>query len=133
MKSKRRVKITYRGWAGHFCMGHRCLFHLHTLLECGEERVVVSTVGNLRNSEVRNGEGRTIQTIGLDRCYETMAFRAVWEEPYWEADVSNELSFDSPWAIEDAKCDSDLRANKMHEAVVEEFRQKMERSASRDH
>jgi hypothetical protein len=79
-----KAKITYRGWPGHFCMGHRCVFHLNTLIEFGEKRVVVSTVGDMRPTA-------RIEEIGLDRYFETMAFYAVKEGKYWEANMIKRL------------------------------------------
>lgn len=114
------VKRTERGWTGHFICGHSCLFRRNTLIEHGEDRVVVSTVGAYRRDE-------KIETIGADgRYYETMAFNAKQEGPYFEADVSEQLSFESEWAIcadspEGLPDDVDNRADQMHEAVVAEL------------
>ena len=72
-----RVKRTERGWPGHHCCAARCMFHRNTLLEYGETRLVVSTVGNLRI----DGE---LETVGLDRYYETMVFEATFVDRDWE-------------------------------------------------
>ena len=42
------VKRTERGYPGHFILSHRCVFTRNTLLEYGETRVIVSTVGEDR-------------------------------------------------------------------------------------
>ena len=114
------AKRTERGWAGHFICGHGCLFRRNTLIESGENRIVVSTVGGYRYNE-------KIETIGAGgRYYETMAFKAKKEGPYFEADVSEELSFESEGAIcaespDELPDDVDNRADQMHEAVVAEL------------
>jgi hypothetical protein len=108
------VQRTERGWAGHFCGANRCRFRRNTLLECGGTRIVVSTVGLLENIE---GDGFT--PIGFDRHFETMAFHAVFDGRYWDADVSKEISLQSSWSI--AEVDADDRANDQHEAVVSEI------------
>lgn len=111
---------TERGWAGHFICADSCFFRRNTLLECGDDRIVVSTVGSYRT------KGK-IETIGADgRYYETMAFKAYKNGPYWEAHVSEQLNFDSEWAIcaessEELPDDVDNLADQMHEAVVSEL------------
>jgi hypothetical protein len=65
--------------------------------------------------------GGGVEMIGADRYYETMAFKAIFEDPYWHADVENEVSFDSPWSIGEVVAESDMRANTMHENVVAEI------------
>jgi hypothetical protein len=115
------VTRTERGWAGHFIGARECLFRRNTLLECGNKRIVVSTVGSYMPPSAKRPD-----TIGYQRYYETMAFPAYFEDPYWEADTSaGELSFDSPWSIDHIDGKSDSEANAMHEAVVEEFTAKM--------
>lgn len=119
------VKRTERGWAGHFICGDSCLFRRNTLIESGEDRIVVSTVGAYRSKE-------QIEPIGAGgRYYETMAFKAKQEGPYFEADVSDQLSFESEWAIcaespDGLPDDVDNRADQMHEAVVAELTDGME-------
>lgn len=108
---------TERGWAAHFIDSRSCGFRRNTLLEYGEKRIIVSTIGNCCKS--LNG-GDCVQ-IGLDRYYETMAFIAVWEEPYWEIDVMKPVRFISPWKINMCERETDLEANRMHDNVVEEL------------
>jgi len=109
-------KITDRGWAGHFICADRCRFRRNTLIDFGKKKIVVSTVGVMPNPL---GEGFT--TIGLNRHYETMAFRAKKDGAYWDADVTKEVSFESNWRVEKISDDSDNKANEMHDAVVKEL------------
>lgn len=118
------VKRTERGWAGHFICADRCRYRRNTLIEGLTDKVVVSTVGAFFTE---NG----LETIGAGgRYYETMAFGAMKEGMYIEADVRDERSFSSEWAI----CtdipsylpdDVDNHADAMHEAVVAEFMNRM--------
>lgn len=118
------IKRTERGWAGHFICANSCMFRRNTLLEKGKKRIVVSTVGGYRYQE-------KIETIGAGgRYYETMAFRAKKDGPYWEADVSKQLSFNSDWAIcadsvNKLPDDVDNVANDMHEKIVSELMEGM--------
>ena len=122
------VKITYRGWPGHYICAKECLFRLNTLVKCGGVAVVISTVGNkspdedLRSFVDPERSGWCMEPIGLDRYYETMAFIANDSE-YRDADVSKEVRFDSKWSLDinDLKNGApDLQACAMHEAVVQE-------------
>lgn len=58
---------TYFGCVGHFIMGSRCRFHLHTHVggHC------VSTVGELLLSPTDT----KFETVGVGRLYETMVFK----------------------------------------------------------
>lgn len=121
MKAKREivsavVNRTERGWPAHFICASRCAFRRNTLLERGTTRIIVSTVGSMRVNEEKEPT-----EIGAGRYYETMAFKARWEEPYWDADVSEEINFTSPWQITECEHKSDHDANEMHEAVVTEI------------
>lgn len=110
------VKRTERGWPAHYICASQCLFRRNTLLEFKEIKIIVSTVGNYR---MDSGNGKLAQ-IGLDRYFETMAFHADYEDHrYYDADVSNQISFDSPWSI--GIQDADDLANDMHETVVDEI------------
>lgn len=112
------VKRTERGWGAHLCVADSCRFRRNTLLELENVRVVVSTVGAYFYRE-------QYQEIGYKRHFETCAFQAVWDDPYWDADVTKEISLDSNWSIEGVKRGSDKLANQMHEDVVVEIMQKM--------
>jgi hypothetical protein len=107
---------TERGWPGHFIAALNCQFRRNTLLEHGERRIVVSTVG-------RYAPADEYQTIGLDRYAETMAFEAERAEcGCWVADVTREVSFYSPWS----KNTPDLHGlDEMHEAVIDELAEMM--------
>ena len=110
------VKRTERGWAGHFICSYDCLYHRNTLLEYGDKKVVVSTVGRYRP----NKNSRDFEPIGLDRYFETMAFMACeFEQGYIDADVTQEVRFDSNWRL--PQPDMENEADEMHEAVVAEI------------
>ena len=119
------VTRTERGWPAHFIAASSCFYRRNTLIEQGGDRIVVSTVGSYRIRE-------SIEPIGaFGRYYETMAFKAQKEGAYWEADVSEAVSFDSEWAIcadsaEALPDDVDNQADAMHEAVVAELVTRME-------
>ena len=111
-----KVIRTERGWAGHFICSNQCRFRRNTLLELDGSRIVVSTVGNHWYKD-------KLLPIGVERYFETMAFHAMFEDPYWDADVSKQISFDSNWSLDENANDND--ANDMHETVVEEISRRM--------
>jgi hypothetical protein len=110
-----QVTITERGWPGHFICSHQCTFRRNTLVQFGKKRIVVSTVGCMRN-ELSNAPVE----IGWQRFYETMVFQAKYESPYWDTNCSKEMHWpESPdWRIDHCEKGSDLQANNMHEAWV---------------
>jgi hypothetical protein len=122
-----KPKTLERGWGGHFICAERCLFRRNTLIDWGgKKKVVVSTVGMMR--DIHKPNEKHFDTIGAGgRYYETMAFHAEKVGPYWDANVSNQISFKSEWAIcsetgwKDLPEDADNRANAMHERVVKEL------------
>lgn len=114
----KKVKIIERGWAGHFCAASQCSFRRNTLIEYENKKFVVSTVGAYKY-------GNDFTIIGADRYYETMAFEAQYEEPYWEANVSREIDFNSDWTISTCDLYSDGLANNMHEKIVDELSKKI--------
>ena len=113
--------ITFRGWAGHFCGSSSCQFKLNTLIEYQKIKIVVSSVGMMKscwpkNSEFYKGEYEKINSNGF---YETMAFHAYKDGKFWDADVSRQINFDSPWNYE--KLDMEQEANDGHYKVIEEI------------
>jgi len=121
------IKRTERGWAGHFILGDRCLFRRNTLLEYDNQKIVVSTVGcclDYRNEGFTNK--REFIEIGYNRYYETMAFHSDLNDTvYFDIDVTKQVDFSSKWSIEEITDTSDLEANQMHEAVVDEISQRL--------
>ena len=109
------VKITERGWGGHLCVASQCLFRRNTLLEFGNEKWVVSTVGNYCvKSEMP-------EKIGYNWYYETQAFVATEQNGYYDADVRDRIAFDAPWTIGSMSRLSDAEAQLMHDIVVLEL------------
>lgn len=118
----KKVTTQERGWAGHFICAQSCRFRRNTLITCGDTRLVVSTVGCMED----NLRGKGFVQIGLDRYYETMVFHSDSNDTrYYDADVSREVSFDSPWAI--SVLDADDKANDMHDTVVNELVDKLKK------
>ena len=114
------IKIIERGWAGHFICANRCRFRRNTLIDAGEIKIVVSTVGLM---EKLNGEG--FEKVGCDRYFETMAFHAKKDDPrYYDIDVEKQIYFNSEWSIN--KTDADDKANEMHEKVIIEIKTEIE-------
>ena len=113
-----KIIKTERGWPAHFICASKCMFRRNTLLEYGNKRIVVSTVGSMILKDEKG-----IQEIGCDRYHETMAFWAKQEGVYWEADVSKEVSIGCRCGL--GKDVDDLQVNKMHETVVKELSKKL--------
>lgn len=113
------MKVTFRGWAGHFICADRCRFRLNTLIELGETRVVVSTVGLME----KFGRDEEFDTIGHNRHFETVVFHAKFDGTFWDADVEREIGFVSEFAH--LGIDKENEANAGHYAVVEEIKQKI--------
>ena len=127
MSDRLGVLRTERGWGGHFIRAAWCLFRRNTLLECGEQRVVVSTVGNY-HIPIRGEESGPVEPIGYKRYYETMAFgAAVQGDIYWDADVTRSVCFKARWSVGHTASTADAEANANHEAVVTELTARLER------
>ena len=63
--------MKHYGYPGHYCLSHKCRFHLCTSVCKG--KYLVSTVGDLWVKD-RDGELKR-QAIGIDGFFETMVFR----------------------------------------------------------
>lgn len=107
-------KITFRGWPGHFICARDCLFRLNTLIEYRDIKIVVSTVGLYVEPLTKK-----FTQIGADRYFETMAFYAHFKDEFWDADVSREINFSSPWRY--SQIEDENNANYGHYVVIEEI------------
>jgi len=117
-----KVEIIERGWAGHFIGAQQCEFKRNTLLQYNKKAIVVSTVGMYRPLNSID----LVQTIGFNRYYETMAFEAIYNAPYWDGNIHKEITcFTSPCSIDSHNIDDDLNANVMHETIVKEISEKL--------
>ena len=120
------VRVTERGWPGHFCAADKCLFRRNTLIEGKDDAVVVSTVGCMIPADRDAPE-----EIGANgRYYETMVFGACKRGSYIEANTFDKRPFDSEWCIcadsaEKLPEGVDNKANEQHDAVVAEFTKKL--------
>ncbi len=126
MGKKVSFKRTERGWAGHFICANQCRFRRNTLLESGDVKIVVSTVGLMESPWKKGDKFYTgiFEEIGNHRYYETMAFHSEPNDTrYHDIDVTKQVSFDSPCSI--PEIDADDKANEMHEAVVREITKKL--------
>ena len=124
-KTMDKVKITERGWAGHFIMANRCRFRRNTLLEYKDKKVVVSSVGLM---EERTGNGFETTGFGaigaFDRYYETMCWYAdLSDTRYYDIDVEKQISLNGQWGINEI--DADDKANVMHDNTVEEIKARL--------
>lgn len=129
MAKRKDIKITERGWAGHFILRHRYRFKRNTLIEYKDEKYVVSTVGLLEDLQGNiDNLGLGISNIDrTSRYYETMVFKGIYIEQYIEADVSALLWTDCLSAASIKELNemykskgADNVANDMHEKNVEE-------------
>lgn len=123
-KSNEKLKITERGWPGHFIAAESCLFRRNTLIEYGRYKVIVSTVG-----EYINPLTRKMDAIGHERWYETMAFVGGEYNGYIDADAGKAVKFTSECGMYARDIDElalkyglvDNAANRMHDNVVKEI------------
>lgn len=118
------LKITERGWPGHYICAEHCLFRRNTLIEYGDLKWIVLTVG----WEKFFDDSDDFVKVGYNRYYETMAFEAKQDGIYWNADTNKPIDFYGPWAIHDYTNDSEFRANEMHEKVVAKLSEKIKKT-----
>ena len=114
MNDENMVKRTERGWAGHFICASSCNFRRNTLLEYEGEFIVVSTVGRMVFEHAGNFK---LDTVGLDRYYETMAFYSDTSDlEFHDIDVERQIYLGCDWALDEI---DDNKANDMHEKAVD--------------
>lgn len=113
------MRITHRGWPGHFICSSKCQFRLNTLITHKDIKVVVSTVGRMVLEEKEEVE---FMEIGINRHFETMVFHADDTE-YHDADIQRQIFLLSNWQL--PKAHQELEANKMHETVIAEIKQRI--------
>jgi hypothetical protein len=119
------VKITFRGWAGHFCASHKCLFKLNTLLEYEKKKIVVSTVGLYLLTMNYDGDEQRFETLDIDGNYfETRAFWAYTKSKFNDINVKMPIYFDTDLPRY-KKPDMELKANEGHYKVIEELSTKL--------
>lgn len=116
----KKVKRTERGWKAHFIGGRNCRFGRNTLLERGNTRYIISTVGAYypyTDDDEKNSGCVKINTQGY---YETLIFEAMEEGVYWDINVEKQLPVpeECDWVVENLDFESDKRANDMHERIV---------------
>jgi len=94
----KKDKWVWMPHAGHLIVSNSCRFHLFTYVG----KYVVSTVGEYESPRSKEGE---FETIGINRLYETMVFKAHKSNnkccPYEASDYS-EIDFDGYNKPEDA-------------------------------
>lgn len=106
------IKTTERGWAGHFICSDQCKFRRNTLVEYGDVKIVVSTVGAMFSF------GK-IDTVGHMRYYETKAFHSdVNDTKYHDIDVKKKVDLECETSIDRFDEDTDNEANEMHDNAV---------------
>jgi len=114
------IKITERGWGGHFIGASQCRFRRNTLIEFKDIKIVVSSVGLFYPMP----DDRKAHIIGHNRYFETMAFLAKSDDTrYHDADVSKSIYFDSDWAT--SEVDADDIHNIKHDTIVKEISGKL--------
>lgn len=116
------VKTTERGWAAHFAMANRCLFHRNTLVEYKYVKVVVSTVG-LCIEKFEYNRQHTFTKIGHNRYYETKVFIAD-DTVFHDADASQQLDADYP---DEPILWDEINANNIHDRMVEKWKKEIKK------
>jgi len=118
-----KIKITERGWPGHFICATDCHFRRNTLVSQGGTHIVISTVGMMYKQYP--GEDRKVLEVGCDRYYETHIYYAK-PGPYKDIDVERPIHIDFWWSI--SKPYRDNAADRMHDLNVYEILRRLENS-----
>jgi hypothetical protein len=92
-----QVKVTFRGYAGHCCVSHKCLFHLNSLLEYKDKKIGVSTVG-LYVPDLTAEYVKYEPLNATDSYFETMAFWSNYNK--FNDYIKNKLGFNVQFLIE---------------------------------
>jgi len=119
-----KAKVTYRGWPAHYMNSDECIYHLNTLIECGDVHIVVSTVGLEKDNDPKSKAA--FKKINIGRYYETTAFFAKMGKhaKVWNADVTRQVHFESRWFY---PCINDMyEVDEGHLLVVREIVDRME-------
>lgn len=113
------VKVTERGWPGHYYLAIRCGFRRNTLLQYKDVAIVVSTIGDQRDKD------GIPQMLGEGYYYETAVFKAEQDGPYLDANVLEMIDVKGSWKVHQDILESDLEANDMHERIVNEIKERI--------
>jgi len=119
----KQVKVTERGWMGHFPYSGEYYYTRNTLVEGENDSVVVSSIGNYRPRSVTKIE--PLEKV-VHTYYETVVFGAIAVGEYIEADFRDrrtvkgerQIVTDDPNKL---PMDVDNLADKMHDNTVSEF------------
>ena len=123
------VKRTERGQAGHYFGARYCLFRRNTLIEYGNKKQIVSTVGNYISPLTHKKN-----TITGNKWYETVAYVAYQNGCYIDIDSNQKIPINSECAIKGETIQElatnypegiDNAANDMHEQVVAEMMERI--------
>lgn len=113
------MRITERGWPGHYICSDRCVFHRNTLLSHKGKNIIISTVGRSKSKS-----GGLPDTIGYNRYYETRVFEGKKYKGYIDLAVEKEIAIPNiQCAIKEINWESDLLANNMHEEAIKKVKQ----------
>lgn len=122
------ITIKERGWTGHYCLGHDCIYSRNTLVNNDNTRVIVSSVGNLVTRNSRGEIESILNEISDDRFYETKVFYAIDEDGYVECDLTKEIILNTKQSLSKSELgfDRDNQADAMHDECVAEVVRKLE-------
>jgi hypothetical protein len=106
------LKITERGYAGHFCASSQCRYTRNTLVEFPDgHKIVLSAIGNYCPNVL-------IERINSDSYYEIMIFDAEYESPYWESNIGCQI-YEFRLIQETPVRGSDLVVDSFHDLIIQ--------------